>query len=176
MMKSTISLILAFSLTTAAHADNHQQTPSLSDSHGWLIGTWEATDPTATSGSEKTTMQFRWGAGEQVILLEGEYVAEEASWSYAAVFFYDSVMERFRVFTFNSNGRRHLGLLTKEPSDTLVWKMHGLLPDGRRERFVMEFVPGEDDTLTFHLRDREPNDDGSDSTATVEFRRVSADG
>jgi hypothetical protein len=117
-------------------------------------------------------MTFRWAAGDQVMLMEGTYVAEEATWSYAAVFFYDPIKERIRVFSFNSNGQRHMGILTAAEPGKLVWRMSGLLPDGRAERFVMKFLEGDDETLGFQLKDRRPSDGGSDGSSSITLRRV----
>jgi hypothetical protein len=117
-------------------------------------------------------MTFRWAAGDQVMLMEGTYVTEEATWSYAAVFFYDPIKERIRVFSFNSNGQRHMGSLTAAEPGKLVWGMSGLLPDGRAERFVMKFLEGDDETLGFHLKDRRPSDGESDGSSSITLRRV----
>jgi hypothetical protein len=44
--------------------------------------------------------------------------------------------------------------------------MSGLGPDGRIESFVLEFLHGQNDTLTFAVPERRPGDaDGSDNIA-----------
>ena len=70
------------------------------------------------------------------------------------------------MFSFNSDGQRHLGVLTHAGPGRLVWKMSGLRPDGRVESFIMELLHGRNDTLTFSMAERSPGDaDGSDNTA-----------
>jgi hypothetical protein len=117
-------------------------------------------------------MSFRWAAGNEVVLWEGAYVAEEATWSFAAVIFYDPVKERLRMFTFNDGSQRHLGILQKSGPGKLAWNLSGLRADGTKERFVVEFVPKGKDRLLFNLRDRRPGDGSIEGNLTTELRRV----
>jgi len=100
------------------------------------------------------------------------YVSGEADWSFVATFFYDQIKDRSRVFAFNSHGQRHLGLLTDSEPGKLAWKMSGVRPDGRLERFVIEFVEGPDGKVTFNIKDRSPADDKRDESASVVLRRT----
>jgi len=175
MVKHVVLMALAFTLVEPGHAEPIKTDRSMSESLGWLIGTWEEVSPTST-GSPATEMSFRWAAGREVILWEGNYAAEEATWSFAAIFFFDPIKDRVRVFAFNSHGQRHLGILTKSEPGTLAWGVSGILPNGRKERFVMEFNKGEKDTLIFNLRDRRPDDGSGDGNSSVKLRRTAESG
>ena len=117
-------------------------------------------------------MTFRWAADKQVLLWEGSLVAKEATWSFVATFFHDRQKDRTRVFSFNDDGQRHLGLLSHAGPGRLVWKMSGVRPDGQLESFVMEFVHTQDDTLTFSLSERRPGDPGGSDNSSVTLRRT----
>jgi hypothetical protein len=174
MFKHAFCLVLVFTLAATAWAEPKSRADTLTDSLGWLIGTWEAAP--ATSGPEdvKTNMSFKWAAGEEVVLWEGTYASDEADWSFLATFFYDPIKGRSRVFAFNSHGQRHLGLLIESEPGRLSWKMNGVRPDGRLERFVIEFIEGPDGTVTFNIKDRSPADDPRDESASVVLRRAEA--
>jgi len=176
MLKPVLCVAIALAFAVPVQAEESKDNRILSDSLGWLVGTWKDASSAADSQSDATTMSFRRAAGDKVVLMEGTYVAKEATWSFAAVFFYDPVKERIRVFSFNSDGQRHMGILTAEGPGKLAWGMSGLLPDGSAERFVMKFVQGEGGTLDFHLKDRRPTDGESDAGSTVTLRKTAVAG
>jgi len=155
------------------NANDMEAPPSMDATLGWLTGNWTSSDSAAAGDNLKTSMSFKQAAGEKVLLWEGTYASDESTWSYVATFFYDPKKERFRVFSFNSDGQRHLGVLTHAGPGRLVWKMSGLRSDGQMESFVMEFLHGQNDTLVFSMAERSPGDaDGSDNTALT-LRRTS---
>jgi hypothetical protein len=181
MLQTVSFLALGLAFVAPAPAEparsDHDINPHpLARTMGRLIGTWESPIATGASSHRGTKMSFRWAADQEVILWEGSYAAEEATWSFAAVFFFDRIKDRVRVFAFNSNGQRHLGMLQDSEPVKLVFRLSGLLPDGRKETFVMEFVGPEEDTLVLNLRDRRPNDGAGDSDSSVKLRRAANSG
>lgn len=176
MLRLVLFAAFALAFPAPAQAERSDDDRILSDSLGWLVGTWEDASSAADARSDATTMSFRRAAGDKVVLMEGAYVAKEATWAFAAVFFYDPVKKRIRVFSFNSDGQRHMGILTAEEPGKLAWGMSGLLPDGRAERFVMKFVQGEGGTLDVHLKDRRPSDDESGGSSSVTLRKIAMAG
>lgn len=168
--------VLLFAFAAPSPAAEGDKKQSLEGSLGWLIGTWSAAASPEAEGVGETKMAFDWAAGEKVILWEGSYASPEANWTFVATFFYDPFKERVRVFSFNSNGQRHLGILTHADSDKLLWRMSGLLPDGRKETFLLELVRGEEDALVLNLKDRKPSDGGEAGQSSVTLRRTSPSG
>ena len=169
----TVGVLVAIGLAFAQPAQGEEKaaTPPLPDSLGWLVGTWEDAGA-AKAGADRTKMTFRWAADKQVLLWEGSFVAKEATWSFVATFFHDRHKGRTRVFSFNNDGQRHLGLLSHAGPGRLVWKMSGVRPDGKLESFVMEFVHTQNDYLTFSLSERRPGDPGGSDNSSVTLRRA----
>jgi hypothetical protein len=174
------SLLLLFATTLLfttsterTYANDVKQPPSIDSKMGWLTGKWTSPASGVAGDGLGTNMSFQWAAGREVLLWKGTYASDESTWSFVATFFYDPKKERFRVFSFNSDGQRHLGVLTHAGPGRMVWKMSGLRSDGQIETFVMEFLHGQNDTLVFSMAERSPGDaDGSDNTA-ITLRRTS---
>jgi hypothetical protein len=172
MLNHVMFAVLTLPLTAGAPLEERPARDVLAESFGGLLGTWEQAEPARPSAA--TRMSFRWAAGQQAILWEGSYPTDEADWSFVAVFFFDPVKGRLRVFAFNSEGQRHMGILADSTPGKLAWNMSGLRDDGSKERFVAEFVKEGDGVLIFNLRDRRPADEAMDGDAAVMLRRVVA--
>ena len=165
--------LLLTTSTERAYANDVKQPPSIDSKMGWLTGKWTSSDSGLAGDGVGTNMSFQWAAGREVLLWKGTYASDESTWSFVATFFYDPKKERFRVFSFNSDGQRHLGVLTHAGPGRMVWKMSGLRSDGQLETFVMEFLHGQNDTLVFSMAERSPGDaEGSENTA-ITLRRTS---
>ena len=169
-----VATTLLFTTSTGrVYANDVKQPPSIDSKMGWLTGKWTNPDSGLAGDGVGTNMSFQWAAGTEVLLWKGTYASDESTWSFVATFFYDPKKERFRVFSFNSDGQRHLGVLTHAGPGRMVWKMSGLRSDGQLETFVMEFLHGQNDTLVFSMAERSPGDaEGSENTA-ITLRRTS---
>ncbi len=172
MLAHAVIVTLSVATAAPAHAAESSAEHQMSKSLGWLIGTWEEAGSRERPGAPAATMSFHWKAGKEVVLWEGTYAAEEATWSFVATIFFDRHKDRLRVFAFNSHGQRHLGLLKEATPDKLAWTMSGLRADGRKERFVAEFVRRGDGTVDFNLKDRRPADEDMGGDSTIRLRRV----
>jgi len=168
-----VLLALVFVVSTTARAEQSGGTSPLSDSLGWLNGSWQISDSVETADDNGTKMSFRWAADKEVLLWEGSYASDEATWSFVATVFYDPKKDRLRMFSFNGQGQRHLGVLTHAGPGRLVWKMSGLRSDGQIESFVMEFLHGQTDTLVFSMAERIAGDADGSSNTSITLKRSS---
>lgn len=169
-----VATTLLFTTSTErGYANDVKQPPSIDSRMGWLTGKWTSPGSDVAGDGPGTNMSFQWAAGREVLLWKGTYASDESTWSFVATFFYDPKKERFRVFSFNSDGQRHLGVLTHAGPGRMVWKMSGLRSDGQIETFVMEFLHGQNDTLVFSMAERSLGDAEGSENMAITLRRTS---